>query len=57
MWLGSSQTVLSRVKKDENIVNIGSSMMQRLNLFPSNIRSLEVQFENETGFGQAVSSV
>jgi len=29
--------------------------MKRLNKFPSSCKSLEVQFENETGFGQAVT--
>ena len=29
--------------------------MKRLNQFPSALRTLEVQFENESGFGQGVT--
>ncbi|CAD7944556.1 unnamed protein product [Amoebophrya sp. A25] len=54
-WIGSLQAVLTKMEKNDQIVDIASMAMQRLNMFPSSCRTMEVQFENETGFGQAVT--
>mmetsp|Transcript_23080 Transcript_23080/g.58286 ORF Transcript_23080/g.58286 Transcript_23080/m.58286 type:complete len:698 (-) Transcript_23080:580-2673(-) len=54
-WLGSLQAALTKIAKDDQLVNVSSVAMEVLGRFPSCCRTLEVQFENETGFGQAVT--
>ena len=54
-WVGNLQTCITKFVKDEQLLATAALAMKRLNQFPSALRTLEVQFEGESGFGQGVT--
>ena len=53
-FMSNPEEYLPQEEKNDNLIDTASLAMARLNMFPSSCRTMEVQFENETGFGQAV---
>jgi hypothetical protein len=53
-WFGANKTCLARLRKEDKFFEMSEELLRRTSI-PNFSSLLEIQFEGETGFGQAVT--